>query len=189
MSEQDPVDLAREVAAGKYTAVADEVEQVTEERLAIEPDGAFPQDREGIWRLVTAAAQKRRREQQCSARPNYEATVYTLKYAKVLSRAPAIIPDLIRTAETLASAYLEMCRDYRYLQEVRGPSICQCGDDEACRFVRERDAALAEVEQHRKALESANATIEAIHAAGNGKVSGCPACEAADNGNEATKEA
>ena len=46
-------------------------------------------------------------------------------------------------AVTLARAVLE-------LSEVRQPGSCQCGDDEACRFVRERDEARAEVEQWKK---------------------------------------
>jgi len=37
--------------------------------------------------------------------------------------------------------------DHRILQEVRGPGTCQCSDDEACKFARERDEALAEVER------------------------------------------
>ena len=37
--------------------------------------------------------------------------------------------------------------DLRVLQEVRDPGGCECSDDEACRFVRERDAVRAEVER------------------------------------------
>jgi hypothetical protein len=103
----DPVELARRVSSGLYDAVAEEVSQITAERLTIEPDEEVSPIHD-VWRLVTADARKRRQQQQCSARPAYEATVYTLTYAKVLSRAPAIIPDLIRTAETLARAVLQM---------------------------------------------------------------------------------
>jgi hypothetical protein len=50
-------------------------------------------------------------------------------------------------ALTLARAVLE-------LAETRQLGSCQCGDDEACKFARERDEARAEVERLRAALKA-----------------------------------
>lgn len=50
----------------------------------------------------------------------------------------------------------------RVLSETRAP-MCQCSDDEACRFVRERDKALAEVERLRGWSETMTSGARLAH--------------------------
>jgi len=42
--------------------------------------------------------------------------------------------------------------ELRYVAEVRQPGTCRCSDDDACRFARERDDALARAEKVEQAL-------------------------------------
>jgi beta-phosphoglucomutase-like phosphatase (HAD superfamily) len=79
----------------------------------------------------------------------YGATVYTLKYARVLSRAPAIVPELIDTAETLARAYLDLCGLYEThdAETVEFGRMLRNTGQAVERLRKERDTARAEVER------------------------------------------
>lgn len=58
--------------------------------------------------------------------------------------APQRVADVVARAETAEA-------DLRILREVRAPGTCQCSDDEACRFVRERDELREEINRLRRA--------------------------------------
>lgn len=64
----------------------------------------------------------------------------------LVAAARTALPELIADVERLREELDEAHIDNRVLAEVRSAG-CECGDDEACRFVRERDAARAEVER------------------------------------------
>jgi len=87
---------------------------------------------------------------------NTEAQELAREHARELEHLQAIAFQQRERAERaeaevevaeLQETIRELQAKYKALEEVREPGTCECGDDEACRFVRERDAARERVKQ------------------------------------------
>lgn len=78
---------------------------------------------------------------------------------EALLRKNRYLREDMEAARAAAIVANEVCDealdDLRILREVRAPGGCQCSDDEACKFVRERDAELAHVGRLRDRLKLA----------------------------------
>lgn len=90
---------------------------------------------------------------------NAEAQALAREHARELGHLQAIAFQQRERAEkaeaevaVLQETVVELQEQYKALEEVRQPGTCECGDDEACRFVRERDAAIAKGEAVAEAL-------------------------------------
>lgn len=52
------------------------------------------------------------------------------------------VTDRDATITALRARVAELEAELRVLREVRAPGSCECSEDDACRYVRERDAAV-----------------------------------------------
>lgn len=69
--------------------------------------------------------------------------------AAFIAAARTDVPRLVRELR-------EARRRLAELGECRAPGACQCGDDEACRFVRERDEARRELDEAKRTVAAAS---------------------------------
>ena len=66
-----------------------------------ELDDSFPTHMSDVWRIVEQSAREARISQNCSARPQYVATVYNLAHAVFYSEAPRDMQYLFNEIERL----------------------------------------------------------------------------------------
>jgi hypothetical protein len=91
------------------------------------------------------------------------------KVADMVARAEAAEREAVEQEIAWNAALEEAMRqrdeaeaDLRVLREVRAPGTCQCSDEEACRFVRERDSAQARAKWIYESLGANDDEIEQV---------------------------